>query len=93
MVVFDDVIVDIETNNKLSPIVNGSFLRGRNLKISLVSVSQSYFKVSKTIKLNVTHCIIMKILYKRQLQQIPSNHLSQIEFKDFIKLYKDCTKE
>ena len=35
----------------------------------------------------------MKIPNKRELQQIPSNHSSDIEFNDFMKLYKDYTKE
>ena len=35
----------------------------------------------------------MKISYKRELQQTAINHLSDIEFKDFMKLYKDYTKE
>ena len=34
-----------------------------------------------------------KILNKRELQEIASNHSSDIDFKDFIKLYKDYTKE
>ena len=37
--------------------------------------------------------IIMKIPNKRELQQIASNHLSDIDFKDFMKLYKEYTKE
>ena len=47
----------------------------------------------KTIKLNATHYFIMKIPNKRELQQISSNHLSDIDFKDFMKLCKDYTKE
>ena len=35
----------------------------------------------------------MKICNKRELQQIALNHLSDIDFKDFMKLYKDYTKE
>ena len=35
----------------------------------------------------------MRIRNKRELQQIASNHLSDIHFKDFIKIYKDYTKE
>ena len=46
-----------------------------------------------TIRLNATHYFIMKILNKRELQQIASNNLSDIDFKDFKKLYKDYTKE
>ena len=47
----------------------------------------------KTIRLNATHYIIMKIPNKRELEQITSNHLSDINFKDCMKLYKDYTKE
>ena len=47
----------------------------------------------KTIRLNATHYFIMKIPNKRELQQMASNHLSDIDFKDFMKLYKDYTKE
>ena len=32
----------------------------------------------------------MKILNKRELQQIATNHSSDIDFKDFMKLYKKC---
>ena len=59
-------------------------------------MSQFCFKVPKTIRLNATHYFIMKIPNKRGLQQISSNHLSDInlpDFKDFMKLYKDFTKE
>ena len=35
----------------------------------------------------------MKIPNKRELQQIALNHSSDIDFKDFIKIYKKYTKE
>ena len=35
----------------------------------------------------------MKVPNKGELQQIASNHLSDSDLKDFIKLYKDYTKE
>ena len=81
----------MEDNKNLSHIVAELFLRGRKLYISLVFISQSYFKVPKTIRLNLTHCFIMKIQNKRELHQAVSNHLSIIKFKDFIKLYKNYT--
>ena len=64
------------------------FLRRRKLNISLAFISKSYFKVPKTIRLNLT-CFIMRIPNKREQQQMASNHLSDIEFKDFMKVYKD----
>ena len=93
LIVFDDMIADTESNKKLSPIVTKSFLRGRKLNILLVSPSQSYLKVPKTIRLNATPHFIMKIPTKRELQQMPSNHSYDIDFKEFMKLHKDCTKE
>ena len=83
----------MEANKKLSPIFTEFFLRGRKLNILLVFISQFYFEVPKTIRLNTTHCFTMKIPNKRELQQTASNHSSDIEFKDFMKLYKDHSKE
>ena len=61
--------------------------------LKLVFASKSYFKVPESIRINATHYFIMKIANKRELQQIASNHSSGIDFKDFMKLYKDYTKE
>ena len=83
----------MEANKKLSPVITELFLRGRKLNIPLVFISKSCFKVPKTIRLNATHYFIMKIPNERELQQIGSNHSSDIECKDFMKLYKDYTKE
>ena len=68
-------------------------MRGRKLNISLVFILQSYFKVPKDIRLNAAHYFTMRIPNKRELQQIAWNHWSDIEFKDFMKPYKDYTKE
>ena len=83
----------MKSNKKLSLIVIELFLRGKKLKNSLVFISQFYFKVPKTIRLNATHYFMMKIPNNREIQQIASNHSSDIDFKDFIKLYKEYTKE
>ena len=69
---FDDTITDIESNEK-SPIVTKLLLKGRKPNISLVFMSQSYFKVPKNIKLNATYYFVMKIFNKREFQQIGSN--------------------
>ena len=46
----------------------------------------------KTIRLNITHYFVTEIPNERELQQIASNHLSDIGFKDFMKLYKHYAK-
>ena len=65
------------------------FLRGGNLNIAILFISKSYFKVPKTKR----HYFVIRILNKRKLQQIASNHLYDIDFKDSTKLYKHYTKE
>ena len=55
LVVLDDVIVDMEANKQLSFIVTEMFWRGRKFNISLVVISQSYFKVLKTVRLDATY--------------------------------------
>ena len=55
---------------KLNSIVTELFIRGRELNISIAFITQSYFKVSNNVRLNSTHFFIMKILNKRELQQI-----------------------
>ena len=48
-----DMTANMESNKKLSPFVTKLFLKGRKLNISLVFISQSYFKVPKFIRLKV----------------------------------------
>ena len=74
------MIADMIHNKKLNSIVTELFIRGRNLNISLVFITQSYFKVAK-------------IPNKRELQQIAINHSSDINTKDFANIYGKCTDE
>ena len=93
LIIFDDMISDMINNKKLNPVVTELFIRGRKPNISIVSITQSYFKVSKDVGLNSTHFFIMRIPNKRELQQTALNHSSDIDFKDFMKIYKKCTKD
>ena len=91
LIVFDDMIADMIDNKKLNPVVTELFIRGRKLNISIVFITQSYFKIPKEVRLNTTHFFIMKIPNKRELQQTALNHSSDIDLKNFIKIYKKYT--
>ena len=93
LIVFDDMIADMINNKKLNSIVTELFIRRRKLNISLFFIMQSYFKVPKDVRQNSIHIFIMKIPNKRELQQTALKYSSEIEFKDFIKIYKKCTGE
>ena len=83
LIIFDNMIADMINNKKLNLIVTKLFIRRRKLNISLVFIMQSYFKVPKDVRLNTTHFFFMKILNKREIQQIALNHSSH-----FAGIYK-----
>ena len=85
------MIADMINNKKLNSTITELFIRGWKQNISLVFITQSYFKVPKDIRLNTTHFFIMKIPNKKELQQIAINHSSDINAKDFANTYKKCT--
>ena len=87
------MIADIMTNKKFQSIIKELFIRCRKINISLIFITQSYFSVPKDGRLNSTRYLTMKINNKRELQNIAINHSVDIDYKDFIKMYRECTKE
>ena len=62
------MIADILSNKKLNPVVTELFIRGRELSISLVLLYNLILLFQKI--LDSTHCFIMKIPNKRELDCI-----------------------
>ena len=93
LIVFDDMIAGMIKNKELNSIVTELFIRGRKLNISLIFITQSYFKVPKDVRLNTSHIFNMKIPNKRELQQTAINHSSDINTQDFIEIYRKCTNK
>ena len=80
-------------NKKLNPMVTELFIRAEILVFLLFLLHNHIVKYQNDIRLNSTHFFNMKIPNKRELQQIALNHSSDIEFKDFMEIYKKCTAE
>ena len=80
-------------NKKFQAIIKELFIRCRKLNILLVFITQYYFSVPKDVRLNTKHYFIMKINSKRELQNIATNHSADIDYQDFKKTYRECTKE
>ena len=87
------MIADIMTNEKFQAIIEELFIRCRKLNTSLVFIAQSYFSVPKDVRLNSTHYLIMKTKNKRESQSIAINYSADIDYNDFVKIYRDGTKE
>ena len=91
LIVFDDMIAGMIHNEKLNSIVTESFIRGIKLNLSLVFITQSYFKVPKDVRLNTSHFFISKIPNKRDI--FARYHSSGMSTKDFANIHRKCTVE
>ena len=80
------------TNKRFQAIIKELFIRCRKLNMSLVFITQSSFSVLQEVRLSSTHYLIMKIHIKKELQQIAINHSADIDYKDFLNIYRDLPK-
>ena len=93
LIIFDDMIADIMKNEKFKAIVKELFIRCRKLNISIVFITQSYFRTPKDARLNSTHYILMKMGNKKELKSIAEENSSHLDFKEFLKVYNHCTRD
>ena len=93
LIVFDDMIADIEYNKNFKRIIKELFYRVRKINASIIFIMQSYFRALKDARLNSTHYIIMKIGNKKELKRIAEEKSGHLDYKDFLKMYNYCTKE
>ena len=78
---------------KFQAIIKKLFIRCRKLNISLVFITHSYFSAPKDVRLNSAHYLIMQINNKRELQNIAINHSADIDYQDFMKIYRECARK
>ena len=93
LIVFGDIIADMNTNKKFQSIVKELFIRGTRLNTSFVLIMHFYFPVPKDVRLNSTHYVIMKIHNKIELRNIATNHSADIGYQDFMKIYRKYTSK
>ena len=93
LIVFDDMIADIEYNKSFKKIIKELFYRARKINVSIVFITQSYFRALKDARLNSTHYILMKIGNRKVLKRIAEEKSGHLDYKDFLKIYNYCTKE
>ena len=91
LIIFDDMIADIMRSEKFKAMVKELFIRCRKLNISIVFITQSYFRTPKDARLNSTQYILMKIGNKKELKSIAEENSGHLDFKDFLKIYSHCT--
>ena len=92
LIVFDDMIADIEYNKNFKRIIKELFYRARKINVSIVFITQSYFRALKDARLNSTHYILMKIGNKKELKRIAEEKSGHLDYKDCLKIYNCCTR-
>ena len=93
LIIFDDMIADIMRSEKFKAIVKELFIRCRKLNISILFITQSYFRTPRDARLNSTHYILMEIGNKKELKSIAAENSGHLDFKEFLKVYNYCTRE
>ena len=93
LIVFDDMIADIEYNKNFKGIIKELFYRVCKINISIVFITQSYFRGLKDARLNRTHYILMRIGNKKELKRIAEEKSGHLDYNDFFKMYNYCTKD
>ena len=93
LISFDDMIADIMGNKKFQAIIKELFIRCRKLNVSLVFITQSYCSVPKDVRLNSAHYLMMKINNRIELPNMATDHSADIDYNDFIKMYKRSWKK
>ena len=78
-IVFDDMSSHVMSDKNAQQMLKELFIRCNSFP--------------KDVRLNYTHYIIFKLNNKRELQNIAINHSADIDYKDFVKIYRDCTIE
>ena len=85
LIIFDEMIADIMRSEL--------FIRCRKLNISIVFITQSYFRTPKDARLNTTYYILMKMGNKKELKIVAEENSGHLDFKDFLKIYNYCTNK
>ena len=93
LIIFDNMISHVMPDEKAQQILKELFIRYRKLNISLCFLTQSYFSVPKDVRLNCTHYILFKLNNRRELQNIAIDNSADIDYEDFFKIYRICTRE
>jgi hypothetical protein len=87
LVIFDDLVLD------QNPKIGDMYIRGRKLGYSRIMISQSYYKVDKTVRINSMYNWIGRGMQRRDLNCILSEMSIPLDKKQLYDLYNDLTRQ
>jgi hypothetical protein len=88
LVVWDDLVL-----SKDLTMVENYYIRARKLNVSVIFISQSYFKIPKIIRNNCSYMVLLKLSGNREVNMILSEFGLGVTKDELISLYEYATKE
>jgi hypothetical protein len=88
LVVWDDLVLSKDLS-----MVENYYIRARKLNCSVIFISQSFFKIPKTIRNNCSYMVLLKLSGQREVNLILSEFGLGITKDQLIKLYDFATAE
>lgn len=89
--IFDDMVTESKENQSK---IDELFVRGRKTpNCSVMYLTQSYFNTPPLLRKQVNYVIAMNVDNQRELQEISKTYATDIDYKEFKQLYKDCVKQ
>lgn len=90
LVIFDDLCLA-----KNQSIIQDYFIRSRKIAkgVTLMYLTQSFYKTPKVCRLNATHVIFKKVGTLRDLKMIMSDFALDVSIDELINMYKKCTDD
>lgn len=88
LVVIDDLVL-----SKDQSAVEKYYIRARKLNVSVIYISQSYFRIPKIIRQNLSYLVLLKLSGERELKLILAEGGLGIDRDQLLKIYDYATKE
>jgi DNA helicase HerA-like ATPase len=88
LLIFDDLVLSKDLS-----MVENVYIRGRKLGVSVIFISQSYFKIPKIIRLNTNYMVLLKIPSNRDLNMILSEAGIGLTKDELMRIYDYATAE
>jgi hypothetical protein len=88
LVVWDDLVLSKDLS-----MVENYYIRARKLNVSVIFISQSYFKIPKIIRNNCSYMVLLKLSGNREVNIILSEFGLGVTKDELISLYEYATRE
>ncbi|GMF37569.1 unnamed protein product [Phytophthora lilii] len=90
LIIFDDLVLE---SRKVQSQIADFYIRGRKAGFSMCYLSQVYYGIPKSIRVNAQYCILGRNLTKKDLNMIVREYEGDLEKDELIRLYKRETAE